>query len=399
MKSRALTNPFIISGCAFLVALAIYTLGWSNLYPKLSIELVLFLLGSTSILIAIGAVFHRSNYFSFNSIDVNVSKVRNWTIFISISYIIEVLYMGKIPLLSIINADGYDYTTFGIPTYHVFLVNFNSFCAIYIMHCICSTKIRKETYSLWICYIICLIPPIVIFNRGMFLLIVAGTIFVYLMAVSNMKIAMMRILAISLGILFLFGVAGNIRTDKESVSNIILDISEATDEFRGSMVPDEFFWAYLYISSPLGNVQSSIDEYKGTQEYSLSNFVAFINSEFVPDFISKRTAETFNLEKRYIGAMAPFLTVGSVYAKSYVFFGWLGIFITFLYIIFFNFFILSLIPRRSDYFVTGVAILNCVMFFNIFDNMFSFSGLVLQLFFPIMMRIRFLNARTDNGVD
>ena len=42
-----------------------------------------------------------------------------------------------------------------------------------------------------------------------------------------------------------------------------------------------------------------------------------------------------------------------------------------------------MLNKKSIFFTTGVATLNSIMLFNIFDNMFTFAGLVLQLVFPI----------------
>ena len=54
---------------------------------------------------------------------------------------------------------------------------------------------------------------------------------------------------------------------------------------------------------------------------------------------------------------------------------------TFMYIL--------LIPKNSQYFVTGISILCSFMFFNSFTNMIYFSGISFQLLFPLLFSIKF----------
>ncbi|MEP6513798.1 MAG: hypothetical protein ABJA79_08005 [Parafilimonas sp.] len=304
------------------------------------------------------------------------------TFIILIGYLIECAYMGVIPVLAILKGAHYDYTTFGIPTFHVILVTFSSFWAVFVFH----NYISQKKKHLLLCYIVCLSPAILIFNRGMFLLNLASSFFVLFMAVKNAKKLILKAAIFLIALLFLFGVAGNIRaTGGESINDIILSVGQASESFKKSIVPDEFFWSYLYLTTPLATVQETINAHPPSP-FSLERLGAFINWEFLPDFIAKRNI-FFLQQQEHIDQVSYAFNVGTVYARSFAYFRWWGVIAMFFFIAAFNFLIILILPKKSIFFVTGISILNCLMLFNIFDNMFSFSGLSMQLFYPVLFSL------------
>jgi hypothetical protein len=219
----------------------------------------------------------------------------------------------------------------------------------------------------------------------------ASSFFVLFMSSKKLLKLIVRLTIIIIGVLFLFGLAGNVRvTGNKNVNSIILDWGQATENFRNSIIPKEFFWGYLYTTSPLANVQETINHHHITN-FSLQKFGTFINRNFLPDFIWKRNV-FFIRPYEHVDQISSAFTVGTVYGTSFAYMGWWGIFIMFFYILFFNLVVLLSFSKSSSFFVTGVAILDCIMLFNIFDNMFSFSGLSLQLFYPIFFGL-FSNVR------
>ncbi len=398
MKAKLITNPYIIYSLGFLFVLLLYPLHWSAWYPDLSFGLICFLSETIIINLLVGLLFHKSNYFTYSKISYSDKKLLLFTIFILLGYVAEFVYMQAVPVYAIITGAEYDYTQFGIPTFHVVLVTFNSFWAIFIFHNLISQRRRKFI----ILYILCLVPSILIFNRGMFLLIIASCLFVLLMSARKMLKLLFKISLFLLILLFLFGIAGNVRVSggDTTANDIILDVGDATRKFEKAPVPDEFFWGYLYITSSLGNLQQTINVHS-VPKVSLEKVAAYINSEILPDFIAKRNVY---LAKRLenIDQIYPAFTVGTVYGRSYAYFSWWGLFAMYAYLFFFTLIVIRILRKRSDYFVSGIAILNCIMLFNIFDNMFIFSGLVLQLAYPILLgalsKIRFGNNSEGKAI-
>lgn len=307
--------------------------------------------------------------------------------FIVLGFLLEFLYFRNIPLFFILKGKAYDYRTFGIKSFHVFLVTFISFYSVYVFHVFLSTKKRKYI----IIYLLMLTMPLLIYSRGMFLLILSSSLFVYLFSIRKLRFKFIVISVLLILILFyLFGLAGNIRcshqagrTENITSSDIILAIGDAKDAFRKSAIPKVYFWAYIYISSPLANLQKTITETDPT-DLTFNRFLLFINSEILPDFASKRISRFLRIEKVNIEQITPELSVSTVYARSYVHLNWLGLVLMFSFTMFASFLYIILLTRKNVFSVTGIALLNTLIFFNIFSNMFSFSGMSFQLVYPLV---------------
>jgi hypothetical protein len=385
-------NPYYIYILTFGTALFVYQLGWSDLYPTLSLELFLFLIMTFVICLFIGNKIYKPIVKNFYSIQYNTT-VANTSYFILVLWGIEFIYNKGIPLF-LITTQGveYDYTSFGIPSLHVFVSTFSSFLIVYTFHLYVSSK-NKKVLTL---FFINNIPQILLFSRGAVLINIVSCLFIYLLSIKdllnfNRSLKIFANIMVSLSLLlFLFGSAGNIRSENAYVGreNIILEIGGATQSFRDSFVPPEFLWAYLYISSPLANLQATINTTKDDGNLiTIDKIFSFVNSEIFPDFISKRTNELYNHKITGAVLIDPALTVSTVYARSYSVLSWIGMFLMALFIFAFPIFYNSLLKEQNPFNLTGIAILQSLYVFSIFDNMFIFSGLSMQLIYPLIFQL------------
>ena len=183
-------------------------------------------------------------------------------------------------------------------------------------------------------------------------------------------------------ILYYFGYLGNLRS-AGSDPNYILNESKATKEFKDSIIPKEYYWTYLYGASPLANFQNNVNK---TEDVNY-NFFDFILFETFPDVISKRLAVLFNREPLGDHQIVNWLTVGSLYSKSYSYVKWYGPIILFLYLIWIIILSIGLVKKRSSYHITVVAILLTMGFMNSFDNMLVFAGMIVQILYPIFLSL------------
>jgi hypothetical protein len=193
-----------------------------------------------------------------------------------------------------------------------------------------------------------------------------------------------------IGIAYLFGVVGNIRTNKalsydELLDNqMIVNIAVPTDKFINSKIPKEFLWTYLYISSPLANLQTTI-EYTTPQ----NSFKNFMYGAILPDVISKKIIGMDNLQKfrvvpnRITGAM----TVSTCYSSSYLTIGYYGMWIYYFYLLLICFIYSKVLKHCGDYYIPGMAVLSTLFLFSSFDNMFEFSGMSFVLLWPIILTV------------
>jgi len=195
--------------------------------------------------------------------------------------------------------------------------------------------------------------------------------------------------------LYLFGVLGNMRLNSMYQTNtslndneLFLDIGGATEEFRQSFIPKEFFWTYIYLTSPLANLQKTINEFEFTEDVNIDSSFDFTVTQLFPDFISKRIVAIFNITSPNPIQITPELNVSTAFAQAYTILGWVGMsfFILFLFVLAF-FYILSLKKIKSPYFIVGVAIMNSIFLFNLFSNMFAFTGLSFQLIYPLLFSL------------
>jgi hypothetical protein len=396
MRSKGIidVNPFFIYIIGFAIAFIIYSFNWSFLYPTLSTGLIIFFTVSFIISFLIGVYFYKKGYYKYRHFK-NTLNIPFWYTLIVIGFIAEFAYARAIPLVAIITGQEFDYTSFGIPTFHVILVTFTGFFTVQLFNCYMSEKKLKYLfYSLSL-----FIFPILIFSRGTFLVNLSSIFFVYLISTKRAKTKIYIVFtSIILIILLLFGISGNVRSgDKNSVdlNDLILTIGDAKPEFVNSPIPKEYFWAYLYISSPLANLQYNIDHNK-TYNYSLPNIVNYANSQLNFDFISKRIESYFGLKHLDIMLIDEHLAVATIYSYSFSYLGWLGICITFIFIMTVTFFYSIILKPSNVYFATGIAILNTMILFSIFDNMFAFSGLSFQLIYPFLLSLKFKKRLLQN---
>lgn len=385
-KKSSIWNPFFVYILGVSISLLVYQFGWSNILPELSFELLLFLSLTFLYSFFFGCYVYKKKIITYQEItyDKNISPI---AFCILIGFLSEFIHSKQIPILSILAGKEYDYTTFGIKSFHVFLVTFCSFYSVYVFHVFLSTKKMKYIAI----YFLLLTMPLLIYNRGMFLLNISSSIFVYLFSIRKLYFKfIVGLILLILPLLYLFGIAGNIRVmhqagrnENITSSDIILNIGDAKSSFRESIIPKEYFWAYIYISSPLANLQKTITD-SDSVDFTFCRLLSFVNFEILPDFISKRISGFLEGKKMKINQITQALTVGTMYAGSYVYLNWLGLVLMFAYTIFAAFIYIILLKRDSAFFITGIAILNTVVLFNIFSNMFSFTGMSFQLVYPLI---------------
>jgi hypothetical protein len=379
MAGRILSNPFFIYIGSFVTALSVYMLEWSNLYPRLDSSTIFFLVLTFLFAVFCGLFLDKTRKIRYVQIKQSDNQVLI-TAFIWISYIAEFVYNKGVPLLVILNGDvDYDYRLFGIPTFHVLVSTFGSFYSIYLFHQFLSTKQKK----ILLLSLVNALPLVLIYSRGMIFMVLTSCFFIYVASLNTLKVkTMITVLVVVLIILYAFGIMGNLREGKEISSKYILEISKASNNLKDSIVPNEYIWAYLYISSPLSNFQSTIDKTK-PDKY---DWVPFFIYELIPDFISKRLGAALDIEREDVPRVASWLTVSTFYARAYYFVGWIGILIMFLFFISTTFIYIFLLRRDNPYFMTGLSILTTLVLYNSFDNMYVFSGLSFQLVYPLLFQ-------------
>jgi hypothetical protein len=370
-----LKNPFVIYILSFGGALAIYQFGWSEIYPDLTLDTLAFL--SLTFVLAAGfglviepAVIETSEY--------TPGQMPGWMpLLLFVVCVIDIAYAGQIPLISMLRGT-YKYGVFaGVPTLHVFAATFGGAFA--------TVRFADFLYAKgWLRarYLSEAMLPLVYFllinYRGFIVIAVVSWGFVYIIKRGSLgRFAFPAMVLLALGSLYLFGALGNARN-----SGSIEVLGHPTRAFTDSGVPRTYFWGYIYSTSPLANLQHTVDAVN--PRFDASAGIELLIAEMLPDFLSNRILPWLSSERVATPEIWPGLNVATIFGRSYLYFGWIGVLLMLTW-----FFTLTTVYfqmiLKSPYRVPCLALLNTLIVFCIFDNMIAQTFLMFQLVWPLLL--------------
>ena len=188
---------------------------------------------------------------------------------------IELIYSGNLPLVSAFGIGrNVRYTEYGIPGFHglmnsiYFLLVVVYFSAYLITH--------KKKYL--VIFIFTFILQTFQLSRMILMASILQSIFVYLLIRSVSVRTFLKITFLLLATFWLFGVLGDLRTGRDAIiglANLKIDYPD--------WMPSFIIWVYIYIVSPINNINSNIDVFNiGFIPYnSLSQVLpSFFRGEF-----------------------------------------------------------------------------------------------------------------------
>jgi oligosaccharide repeat unit polymerase len=373
MIKKILYNPNFIYIFSFIVPFIFYSFEWSTLYPSLSLSLFLFYIFTFIACLVTGVAINLTRPFKYKAIEESNGNIGVIAI-IYVMYTAELLYSGTLPIYALLQGNfNYAEDAFGLPVIHTFLVSFNTFYAIFLFHQYISTRKRK---LLWM-FLIVLLPFILLVYRSSILNILLGALIVFLF--NKPVIPLRLILKTVAGVIFvffMFGFMGNLRSGKGD-DTFIPRSSGATDKFLNSYIPKEFYWSYLYVASPVANLQNNINLVKTPE----GNYRDLLVNEFLPAFVTKFFIAP---EEKKFHQINGWLNVGTIYVYSFSYLRWQGIILMFFYFLAIINLYYLLIQKSDTYKVTGMAILFNMIIFANFHNTISYSASSLQLIYPVI---------------
>lgn len=380
-------NPILIYVYSFLAAFILYLFGFSTIYPNISFETIIFFV--LSFLIAGCLGFRISKKWSISNFQVKYHKSLIYiTTGLIFAHILEFIYTGQFPIAGIGSYIEYA----GIPTLHVIIYTFNIFFAVYLFNVIIFARNKKVPIIL---FIVTLTPAFLILSRGMMVNIAIGCVFVLIYTLGNSidfyKKHLWKVVLLGFLGLYLFGVSGNIRNNtlnqnpNKFESSYIMDVGGASDFFRKSIIPKEFFWGYLYISSPLANFERVVQTH--TPNITMESIKNYFANEVVMDFLSKRIFKDGTIDQKNMELIAPTLTVGTGFRGAYYYLGWIGVSLSFSFLMGISYLYMKFLSLNNPFRIVGIAMLaNLVALFT-FDNMIIYSGMSFQLIYPILWEV------------
>ena len=388
-RNLFVSNPYVIYSLLWMLVILLYKLEWSDLYPYLSYELIFFLVFTIVISLLLGYFTWRKRIFEIryiNNISHYYPKLKRVQKGIFILMLLDIFYSGYVPLFVFLNgpASGSTYLDFGIPFVHIIVVNgfsllFN--CSFWLYRNCTNFKEKKK--FLLLCGL-CTLQPILFYSRAQLMLMLLGALYIILITNKNVTKTLIRLSIAATLILYLFGLAGDFRQSGGG-ENYFVKLAGANDNFYRTKIPSAFFWGYIYISSPLANVQSMIDtrKYVNPHKEGVGNL---IYNNMTPGIIKTRlgmddaykslTEDTSHL-------IIEELNVGGIYYGAYGSYKWLGMAIIFFYYITIVGITMKLIPRNSIMRIPTIVVLILITFMQIFSNPFANDGFMPQLIIAI----------------
>lgn len=377
---RKITNPNFIYIIVFIIPFLVYSLEWSTIYPVLRPELFGFYIFTFLIAFLVGMLIDRTALFIYKPIPVyrhNLSVV----IALYIFYCFDFYYSGYIPLFAFSSGQA-SYggsINYGIPTIHVLFLTFHLFFSLHLFHQFISNK----KFSLLVLYILTFVPFIFLLQRSGMMFVIIGSAFLFF--ISQKRISKKKVLSLvifALSILYIFGFLGNLRSSNGDPT-FIPRASGATEEFLNSSIPKEFYWSYLYIASPVANLQNNIN----IEQNVYPDYLGFVVFEMMPDFISKKVANIFSLTRREFYQINSFLNVGTIYARPFSFLSWGGMFAIFIYLMLLMNLYYVLMRKSYMFGATSIAMMFTIIALGNFDNPIAYSAFGFSLFYPFLLSI------------
>lgn len=369
IKLGMIKNPFFVYIFIFGFVIVAYQLGWSEIYPSINFEIVLFFLLSFFIAIFFGVFSARwLRRLPLHSVGV----LPNWVFyFLCVGFLADMAYEGVVPLWMIFSGNAYDYTDFGIPTLHVAVVTFGGVFSVIRFADYIYSKNRWYLFQAFFP----ILYDVLSVNRGAVLLALVSWFFIFIIKNGRLNIKQIIVFCIFLFfMIFLFGWIGDMRSGDET----IYEVGKPTEDFIDTGLSKSYFWLYIYATSPTANLIETVNSYE------VRNFEIFqqIFSEFIPNFISKR----FISERTEIIQISSALNVGTVFSRSYIYAGWFGMLLMMGYLFSLTFILIKLM-WKTKYFIPALALINTLIVFCIFDNMIAFDGVILQIIWLMLLSV------------
>lgn len=368
-------NPFFVLSFFFAIGYSSTFLGWSDLFGDLNPTTHAIYVTVSVVFFIIGVLTFRSIRKSVFFSEIPPSSYDSLFFAIIVSFFLaECVYSGYIPFFLSNYSDVLE-ANFGIPVFHGLFISYLSYKSAYFFHQYLSSGRFRFLFFVFAINLISLF----LMRRGMLVFNALAYIFMYIIyscsGLSRQKFVKEKILVASVVILVLFGIVGNMRHGDET-GDYILQVGKASQAFYDSGVPKVFYFAYMYLSSPVGifdvNVSSSHEE-------SISRFFLY---NIVPDFLSKRflpsNEQAFDFES--VGGF----TVGGLFVVPFIQFGLIGVFLILLYYCIISLMVLKTFFQKKKRAIIAMSLFLALTSLLTFSNLLNKGGYVLQVFFAML---------------
>jgi hypothetical protein len=306
-------------------------------------------------------------------------------VFITIIFLgcINVLLMGYLPVMD----TSRNYHEFGVAVLDPLFNTLSIFFSVFFFHLFLKTRNLRYTGFV----ILILLFQVLIFRRSTIVWILTSVTFCYLLYNPTIKLKLLLALIIILPIVsYSFGIYGNIRSNL--TKSFVLDELAASKYFKESGINHEHYMTYLYISSPLANLQKNVNE--GTGFINNGEFRDFLFYCIIPQSITLRLQKSLKLSEPECFLISGNLIVGTLYMVGFYTFGWIGLILISLFLVCIIFISIYIIRKWDTFNITAYAILLTTISLLIFSNFLNRLDVLLMLFiYPPLFHLIYVNNK------
>jgi oligosaccharide repeat unit polymerase len=259
-----LLNPAFMYAVTWTFVLLVYSLRLSDLLDPLRSSTVVLVVGTSCSFILGWMLESLPNYGRLATAKINLDKLgetinsgrvgkRLRTIWILFAFGIsfEIVFFGGIPFLGLLGIGGQiSYTDFGIPGFHGLLnALFYTGCAVTFARTLLGSSKR-----ILLLMIASVSYPILVMSRQVLISLILQYALIYFSIRRPSPRILIRASGLLFAILLIFGYLGDARSGRDS----IIELAAPTFAYP-DWLPSAFIWIYIYLSTPLNNVNYNID--------------------------------------------------------------------------------------------------------------------------------------------
>lgn len=354
-------NVFYWYSLIWSTVIVLYELKLSSYNREISNELMFFLLLSIVVSLILGFCFRKQMVYPKNII-LKKYDIKG-TILICIFGVVTFLYAGHIPLISIISGSR-SYGDFDVlPIIQPILINYIIYRVCKLTFYYLETEDKHRLFEI----IIILSVVMLMFFKGTMIFCLFGMINLFISKKRiNSKISLsyaLKIVSLLLVIFYINGGLANLRTGYDWDDNsFILRLGAINNELVPIFLPKQLLWGYVYITSPLANLNLCVQNYTNTLDITnivISTLPLFLAKRIFSDNMSIFDNNNFSLYHEALNACTG-------YVNSVVSSGIIGMYYYF-FILVIQLIILLLILKQlgfnEPYYFSVMAIVITFLFF------------------------------------
>jgi oligosaccharide repeat unit polymerase len=258
-----LLNPAFMYAATWLFVLFIYSFRLSYLLDPIEAATAVLVLGTSAGFIA-GWMLESLPYHGrlaaakinldalgpvINSPRVGRRLKAIWIIF-SLGISFEIAFFGGIPLLGLLGVGSLTYGDFGIPGFHGLLnALFYTGCIITFARVLLGSSQRVRLLMM-----VSVAYPLLVVSRQVLISVFVQYLLIYFSIRRPSFRILVRTGVLIIATLLVFGYVGDARSGRDAIIYIAAPTFDYPD-----WLPSAFIWVYIYLASPLNNVNHNID--------------------------------------------------------------------------------------------------------------------------------------------